>query len=355
MGRSLLFFLLLPGVLSSAAERYEFFTGVRQMGMGGASVAVANDETSLLANPATLGKLRTYILTVVDPEITGGNDDGPIMGARPVTDMLDPQPLLEQTKVNPGRHWNAKAQIFPSFVNTNFGFGLFAKKEYNAQDDQTTHKFQFDYTSDTAAVLGYSLRLFDGRMKIGVAGRYINRAEAHESFDDTSTNLQLGDFVREGGGIAGDLGVVLTAPWRWLPTLAATWRDAGQTSFKLNNGIFYKNGRYPDDVPQTVDVALAIFPIHSNFIRSTFTVEYQDVLTYSEEKDQFRRYHAGLEVNFYDAFFVRGGMNQRYWTAGLEFAFQHFQLQAASYGEEIGTDTTPLEDRRYIGKLAFRF
>ncbi len=345
--------MLLISRTSGAAERYEFFTGVRQMGMGGASVAVVNDETALLSNPAGLGKLRTYIITIVDPEITASQDNGPIMGGRPFGDMMQPQILLDTTKLNTDRHWNAKGQVFPSAVINNFGFGVFAKQEYNAETRNS--QFQFDYTYDLAAILGYSVRLFDGRIKIGAVGRYMNRAEAHEVVPDTTTNLDLGNIVKEGGAITADAGIIMTGPWVLLPTLAATWRDIGHTTFTLNDGIFYKNGRHPDQVKQTVDVALGFFPIHGNSIRSSITFEYRDVLTYSEETDHMRRTHAGLEVNFYDMLFLRGGMNQRYWTAGFEFAFRYFQLQAATYGEEIGDATSNREDRRIVGKLSFRF
>jgi len=108
-----------------------------------------------------------------------------------------------------------------------------------------------------------------------------------------------------------------------------------------------------------VDVGIALFPISSKRTRVSWTAEYRDVLTASEEFDVYRRIHTGIELNIADALFLRAGMNQRYWTAGLEFAMANYQLQAATYGEEIGTATattiTPREDRRYTLKFAFRF
>ena len=44
-------------------------------------------------------------------------------------------------------------------------------------------------------------------------------------------------------------------------------------------------------------------------------------------------------------------MNQRYWTAGLELAMANYQLQFATYGEEVGTATANLESRRYVAKV----
>ena len=72
--------------LVQARERYEFYNGVRQEGMGGASIGVVNDETSLMSNPANLGKLRDSYLTLVDPELTvSGNTTQQILdGANPL-------------------------------------------------------------------------------------------------------------------------------------------------------------------------------------------------------------------------------------------------------------------------------
>jgi len=68
-----------------------------------------------------------------------------------------------------------------------------------------------------------------------------------------------------------------------------------------------------------------------------------------------RRIHAGFELNLNYIMYLRGGMNQRYWSAGAEFAMRFLQIQGATYGEEIGTPTAFKEDRRYEGKISFRF
>jgi len=340
---------------SFGSERYEFFTGVRQNGMGGVYVTTVNDETALLSNPAALGRLRGYIATIADPEISGGQENMQILGANGALTLLEPQGLLDALNQQKDKHWHAKAQLFPSAVFSNFGFGVFAKQVYDAEVISTTSRYLLDYTYDVALVLGYSLRLFDGRVKIGFAGRYLNRSEIIEDLDSDSTSLQRGDLIKEGAGIAGDGGILLTGPWTFLPTIGATIRDIGTTSFNINDGVFYKNGRKPQSVPQTVDVGIGLFPIHSNYIRSSISIEYQDVLTAGNETDIWRRFHGGWEVNLGDMIFLRAGVNQRYWTAGLEFSMRFMQIQFATYGEEIGTATSFREDRRYTGKFAIRF
>ena len=62
MNKTLILSISLFGAGAGAQEIRENYNGVRSLGMGGASIAVVNDETALLLNPAALGKLS-------DPEI----------------------------------------------------------------------------------------------------------------------------------------------------------------------------------------------------------------------------------------------------------------------------------------------
>ncbi len=350
-------FILMIAVSSQvwAGERYEFYNGVRMLGMGGAGVATVNDETALLVNPAGLGKLRDYFITIVDPEVDVGAQTEEIAG----TDVLNvgkPQDMLAKALKNPDKFLHARAQIFPSIVVPNFGFGLFGRTEVNAEYVTATNKYKYDYTNDWSGVFGFNFRLFSGIIKLGANARITNHSVIRkDDIDPAATNLSLKSLASEGIGVGSDVGLMLAAPITALPTLGAVYRDAGRTSYNLRDGMFMNTATKPDSTPSTMDVALAIHPILSNRVRSTWTVEYQDVLTYGDEKSQMRRIHGGAEFNFADAFFVRAGMNQQYWTAGLELAMMNYQFQAASYGENIGDATTAREDRRYVVKFSFRF
>jgi hypothetical protein len=349
--------ILASAATAKATERFDFFRGVRQVGMGGASIAVVNDETALLANPAALGKIRQPIVTLIDPEIQG-NANLVTLGSTDTGILTNPQKLL--SALTQQSNWNknvfAKASIFPSFVSTNFGIGLYGTDQVNGIVDSTGTNFNLDYTNDYALALGYNFRFFDGRIKLGVAGRAIDRTEIHTVVPASSTNLSVNGLAASGQGIAADVGLILTAPWDYLPSLAIVARDVGTTSFTLNHGMINPGAsQYPRSVATSADVGVSISPIIGRNTRMQLTAEYQDVITASTEKDQLRRVHAGIEFNLNDLIFLRGGLNQRYWTAGFEFDTGHVQIQLASYGEEIGTSTTPLEDRRYVVKVGLRF
>lgn len=349
-------YLLVTVCLKSyAGERYEFYNGVRALGMGGAAVAVVNDETALLYNPAGLGKLRDYFITIIDPEIAIGEKTEQIAGLD-FLQMGNPQTALTKALVNPDLHNHVRTQVFPSLVVPNFGIGLFAKYETNAEYDTTTNKFKYDYTNDYAGVFGFNFRIYGGIIKWGFTGRIVNRVEVHrDDIDPASTSLSLSSLGSEGLGIGGDSGLMITAPVAYLPTLAAVYRDIGRTTYNFRDGMFLNTTTKPVSTAESVDVALAINPIHGKRWRSTWTVEYRDALTASKETDHSRRTHAGVEFNFADAVFLRAGMNQRYWTTGFELSVMNYQLQAAYYGEEIGTAAAPRGDRRYVVKFAFRF
>ncbi len=352
----LFLFYILSFANTFAGERYEFYNGARQMAMGGASIAVVNDETALISNPAGMGKLRQSYVTIVDPEIHLNQNITRFATASNITGTLAVQDLLDTLKHHPGWAYHLQANLFPSLIVPNFGFGLLANWTYNAEVDPTVTSFSLHYRNDYAAIVGYNFRLFDGILKIGFNAKYINRAEVDAVLPASSTNLTLNSLAAEGNGIASDAGIIFTLPFTYLPTLAAVVHDIGHTKFDAGGGIFYDTPSRPQLVKQTYDAAFSISPILANRTRMQITGEYSDIGNVLEEKDIIRRIHAGLEFNFSDMIFLRGGYNQSYWTAGFEFAMDSFQFQATSYGEEIGTDNVnKREDRRYVMKFSVRF
>lgn len=359
VGLYLLLFSLLCG-RAFAKERYEFYNGVRQLGMGGVAVATVNDETALMLNPAGLGKLRNTFGTLADPEIESGSGLYDYLKAEDwdYSEFISAQNILNLLNANPDEHYHMKAQISPSVVFQNFGIGSLANWNYDAEVDSTTNEIKLRYRSDYAALLGYNLRLFDGRIKIGVTGRYIDRAEVDDEYDTSSTNLEWDTLVNSGTGVAADVGLMLTGPWKYLPSIAAVWRDVGDTSYTMGDGFHYNNRPEPERTENSLDVGFSVTPILANNIRIQLAGEVRDVMENVKDDDSSdfsRRLHVGAELNVYDHIFIRGGMNQRYWTAGMELAFQFIQIQAASYGEEIGTKDETREDRRYVFKFSFRF
>lgn len=342
--------LLLLSVLSTA--RADFYQGIRQMGMGGAAVAVVNDETSLLINPIGLGRLRVPYVTLIDPELTTNMDSvGTVQDL--LGDVTDVQEIYTELAGRLDERYFFRGQIFPSYVDRNFGLGFLAKTEVMAVRSSTTQFLDLNYTSDWAAAGGYNYSFFGGQIKVGAAGRLIDRVQYTGTVDPVAQGLEIKNLATEGLGLAADVGLSLSSPTALLPTISLVAKDIGDTSFTLGDGYRdYSTLTAPSKVPMTLDVAAALFPIWSNLTRGTFTVEYDDVL---EDGEFDKKFHAGVEVNLADRFFFRGGWNRGYLTGGFEWAGPYFQFQFAYYGEEVGTDANPLKDERVAIKTVFRF
>jgi hypothetical protein len=355
MNRMLISLILTMTSVVKAQEVREFFNGARALGMGGASIAVVNDETALLSNPAALGKLRDAYGTILDPEVEANSNLFQSYQRKPSGDPMDPTTLKKYLDEDLDKHYHFRQQIFPSFVVRNFGIGIYWRKTIDAKENATATSVNYNYYDDLALIMGYNLRLFDGRVKFGFNGKFISRI-AMENLDiPVASSMALKDNAVEGAAIGSDVGLILTAPWTFLPTISAVVRDVGGTTFNSGSGLRLAVPNRPSKITQDIDVAVALFPIHSNRVRSSMTVEYQKMTAAAKDTDKMRYVHVGYELNLADIFFVRAGMNQRYWTGGLELASEHIQLQFASYGEDVGTVGSPVEDRRSVFKFAFRF
>lgn len=337
-----------------AREVNRFYVGARAAGMGGASIAVVNDETALALNPAGLGKLRDIYGTVFDPEIEFSDNVYNLYRTKSFTGIFDPEkvsPSLQESLTTPYR---ARATVFPSFVAKNFGIGILGRYSLDARVDDTGTEMDTLYQDDLALLLGINLRLWGGRIKLGATGKFISRIEVDKTLSTTG-DLSIDGNASEGAAVGADVGLTLTAPWAWLPTISAVARDVGGTDFGAGAGLRKSTATRPNRVNQDIDVAIALFPIHSNHSRSSFTIEYQKLTEAAQATDKTRYYHLGYEYNYGDVLFVRAGMNGRYWTAGLEIASESTQFQVGYYGVDVGEDGTPEEQRRWVWKFAYRF
>ena len=353
-------FLFVFNSVVFASERREFYNGIRGLAMGDSGIAIVNDETALLVNPAGLGKLRNFYGTMLDPEIDFSWKATDMYRVRPFSQFTNIDDVMPTVVQNLGSYYHARTQLMPSFVARNFGLGLYIKQNLDLLATTATSVETF-FQDDMALALGYNFRFFDGRIKLGFNAKMVSRIEINEAALDSTAaydtaTLKAAGKYKDGSGISTDVGLIMTAPWRALPTISVVMHDMGGTQYSSTSGLRTASSTVrPATVAQDADVALALFPIHSSSGRSVWTVEYRNVLTASTETDPSKLYHLGYEYNLGDLLFLRAGYNQRYWTAGFELASERFQFQMASYGEEVGTAAANVEDRRYVMKFALRF
>jgi hypothetical protein len=328
-------------------EWFEFYNNSRTLAMGGAGLAVTSDDTSIFRNPASLGSLRDLYGTVLDPEVEGTSNL--------TASQLDIAGVMSSLATKPDTFYRSKVQLSPVIVRRNIGIGLIYRNEISAEiTSADTTVMDTHYRSDVGAVLGANLRLFDGRLKIGATGKVFNRIELNNTALSTAGPTDLPTIASEGTAYTVDAGILFQAPWSMIPTIGIVVRDVGDTKF-VKDSFRISTAARPNTVKQSVDAAIALFPIHSNTVRSVWTIEYSDITNTRNDTDSAKRAHVGIEINARDIFYLRMGYNQRYATAGIEIASENISWQLTTYGEEIGTAADPREDRRLNSKLSIRF
>ena len=67
----------------------------------------------------------------------------------------------------------------------------------------------------------------------------------------------------------------------------------------------------------------------------------------------YKTIHIGTEEKW-RALAARLGLNQGYFTAGVGLDIGFFDLNLATYGEELGMNAGTIEDRRYALELGFK-
>lgn len=72
-----------------------------------------------------------------------------------------------------------------------------------------------------------------------------------------------------------------------------------------------------------------------------------------------KSFHAGIELDYSPSTWfktqLRAGLNQMYFTGGASFLFGVLNIDVATYGEEVGTADSKLENRVVAAKLGFNF
>lgn len=323
--------------------------------MGGVNVALTSDETTLFRNPAALGSFRGTYTTLIDPEIeasTGFAEKFVTSGVLGQTKVSEVKEILDGRR---DQYYRAKMQITPSIVTRYFGIGLIYKDEISAIMNSAGTEMDTIYHNDMGLVLGSNYSILSGIIKVGASVRAFNRIEVDNAILSTAGSLDDSDIASEGTALAFDGSLMIQLPVAALPSFGVVVRDIGHTKFDKKDGLRMSSADRPNTIKQTIDAGLSLAPIFDNHLRGLISVEYRDLADSHEEDWAQKHLHAGVEINWRDVFFFRGGLNQNYWTAGFELASERWSWMISSYGEEVGIKSDPKEDRRYSTKFAVRF
>lgn len=335
------------------SELRELYRGARAQALGGAFVAIADDEQTLFMNPAGLAGVEKPQIHYLVTDIEASTDV--ITSASSLSAISDAS--TDSINELMGKNIYARTQITPSFIMPNFGVGilvdgqaaLLAKNQAYPNivvGYQTTNGVQFGYGVSLSGRRGRR-DATKGDFRVGIGGKVLWRRGGYRTIgltdlvnisSDTLTSM-AGNFGR---GIGFDAGAQYLLPLnnRLTLNLGAAMTEIGDVKFASE----------ADTQPGNLSAGVAF---RYTLPRSAFILAY-DYRHILDDTDWRKRSHLGAEIQL-PMLSLYAGLNQLNLTYGVSFDAWIFKLTAVSYLEEIGPLANQDEERRYLLRLALSF
>lgn len=127
--------------------------------------------------------------------------------------------------------------------------------------------------------------------------------------------------------------------------------------FTLTKQINKSATEAPKKLYRVIDIGTQYLLREGEDFNIRVMLDFQNLL--HPEVDSAKMLHAGLEFDYSPSTWfktqIRGGYNQGYATAGVSLLFAVINIEVATYGEEVGTASTKLENRVLAAKLGMNF
>ena len=361
-------FILLPLFITTQAYAYDpiirTFHSVRAAGMGDVRYTTGEFEENLYANPArsTENPENLFQLPKISVE-AGSNTFGEISkltnsgskGLSGFSDMVG-KPVSDRIQL-----------VFPGFYKRHFWDDHWTMGIAMVVSQQTVAGVSQNATIDPTTVIsaGPSLNiarrlLEEDRLSIGATIHAEYRASSGSVFGvrDFLSGTNIADELRGGSGLGFNLDLGTTFRPHW--TFLGCEYEVGAA---INNvlggyGKDYKTARIsgwkkdPVGSPRSYNFGASAkrtdLPVFDSY---ALAVEFTDIG--NQNGSMYKTIHIGTEEKW-RALAARLGLNQGYFTAGVGLDIGFFDLNLATYGEELGMNAGTIEDRRYALELGFK-
>ncbi|MBI1860149.1 MAG: hypothetical protein HYR96_04430 [Deltaproteobacteria bacterium] len=321
--------------------------------MGGAITADAYGYLANFYNPAGIAKQprRKYEIILFDLDAVGSLS---MIGNYLYKKSPANFEMANALQLTPGKFGFDQFSIVPAFSMRNFSFSILASSYLSGLSDGTNIDIRAG--QDLAPIVGTAMNFAGNLIKLGVSVRAHIRNELKGTFahDAVASDDQIKALSTEGVGYGINAGLLVTLPFKWLPTLGVSWLDVLGTRFTTASHVLNSQASgTPDPIPQSINAALSIHPILAKRFKSTISVEMKhwEDTTLPWQK----RFHAGLQLDDDKTFYFWAGLNQMYWSIGIGYRVNGGNLELGSYGADIGAGSTSQEDRRFFFRYTISY
>ncbi len=351
-----------PGMAFAGQAHPLTYETPRSQGMGGAFVAVADDQQALFSNPAGLGQItdKSYAVLDATAEInqdmrrvedkTDGLSDADTPEARASNNRVLSDVMGQQSRL-------VASNLAYYLGSTGFGAGFLYQTIAQIGIERPTNP-RIRAKADVDAVLtGAVARPIGSRVVFGDSAtghwglgmKFLSRRSLDREYDARDFAALSEDDLRNDAlkGAAFDLdgGVLykLANPWNQTVGLSV--------SNVFESEIDSRIGR----LPRRVDVGTAIRPLSGSPERSRKLLLAADLADITSDGTLFSKLRLGMEARMRTWLTLRGGLRGGYLSAGATAKFREARFEFATYSEELGERPGDREDRRYSVSMAVDF
>lgn len=378
-----LFSFIVTGIFLNNAQAdapdytiHQEYTSTRALGMGNAFVALADDHSALFYNPAAIlfredSQLRMFLRAGLDKDVLDFKDD--IDGASDAPSDERAVAMNKAIEKHYGEHMYFRAptigiaRVKPkwawAFIPADFSVDLALHRTFGPS------VFVNAYLDSTLA-LGHAqpwkVKWLKNKLSFGWNAKLIHRVHYSDVIQAASLATSEDDLVNidraaEGLTLDGDIGFMYHSKRRegkwYQPSVGVVIRNVLDYGFPVNFGVFNDDPDEPPDLQRRLDIGTKFDLPDFWVFDPKITLDMKDIG--HRNWTMMKGFHAGAEFAWKVASWWKGywtaGINQGYWSAGFGGCIGIFQLDVATWGEEVGVSDDPRESRRYILEASLDF
>ncbi|MAV90125.1 MAG: hypothetical protein CL676_01800 [Bdellovibrionaceae bacterium] len=343
---SAILLLIFTSISSQAADILPIYSSTRALGMGNAHYGLVDDSASLFYNPAGLARFRGISWKIFGVGAGVGTDVisnvDKVQGFSDETQFADTLSSLYGKKISTTANGNM-ALTLPFVSVAAYNHTYLSAILNNPVYPELPLRFINDY----GYAIGLGIPIFPF-MHGGIALKRIKRSGVEKTYKasnltDLNPETIKSDLTQWGVGYAMDIGgnFYIDAPFVDI-VLSSVWQNVGDTQFRSDN-----NSDIPPEKSNLGVGAAVLIDLPLISVSPAIDINHLN----RADVQLMRKINLGVEVGL-PLIDLRAGFQQGYYTLGAGFGLGPIQIDAASYGVELGEYPGQIEDRRYMVELS---
>ncbi len=326
-----------------AAEYSTINSSIRALGMGDAHVAIAHDDAALFYNPAGLSRVEGINWKVFSLRVGASGYEAYNKIKNLNSD--DSDDFADTVQELYGEHVWGGAGGQSIITAPMIGFGVYNHLDSLIKIDNPVYpEIYTSVINDYGYVLGFGAPI-GPFLEAGASLKYIKRTGSRVPWGasfiaDLEPSTIYDNITGWGTGYGADAGMNVVVPAGIITgSFSAVWRNIGGIKFRSNNPNAAPVPSEDNDI--TLGAGL-VFDLPLVTIRPALDFRYLN----RTDLQLTRKINFGIEIGL-PLLDIRGGFHEGYYTAGVGVNLGLFQVNAATYGVELGEYPGQIEDRRY--------